>query len=148
MVDAGAHLDARTLAALDAADTILLPVYPEIAALKAVQSLLDFVNETGSISTQDDVRPEQRLRQGDPQDARRRERPRREGRRSTLPYDPFVYHKAANEGNPVVRGAAQSPAALALVQLSATAFGEGPAEVGTASQERRGRGLSGLLKRT
>lgn len=147
VVDAGANLDARTLAALDAADTILLPVYPEIAALKAVQSLLDFVNETGSISTKttfvlNNVFAKEILKMRDVENGL--------GAKvtSTLPYDPFVYHKAANEGNPVVRGAAQSPAALALVQLSATAFGEGPAEVGTASQERRGRGLSGLLKRT
>ncbi len=147
VIDAGSNLDARTLAALDAADTILIPVYPEIAALKAVQALLDFVNETGSISAKttfvlNNVFAKEILKMRDVENGL--------GAKvtATLPYDPFVYHKAANEGNPVVRGAAQSAPAIALVQLAATAFGASVGEVNGATQERRGRGLSGLLKRT
>jgi pilus assembly protein CpaE len=146
VVDAGAHLDARTMAALDAADTILIPVYPEIAALKAVQALLDFVNETGSISAKttfvlNNVFAKQILKMRDVENGL--------GAKvdCTLPYDAFLYHKAANEGNPVVRGAAQSAAAVALVQLAATAFGETVGQT-DGGRERRGRGLSGLLKRT
>jgi hypothetical protein len=47
-----------------------------------------------------------------------------------LPYDPFVYLKAVNEGIPVVIGAARSVPAERLVRLTASAFGEdglGPA---------------------
>ncbi len=145
VVDAGSHLDARTLAALDAADTILIPVYPEIAALKAVQALLDFVNETGSISAKttfvlNNVFAREILKMRDVENGL--------GAKvtSTLPYDPFVYHKAANEGNPVVQGAAQSAAAVALVQLAATAFGHASGDVDGVPERRRG--LSGLLKRT
>jgi Flp pilus assembly CpaE family ATPase len=41
-----------------------------------------------------------------------------------LPYDPFVYLKAVNEGVPVVIGASRSPAAEKLTKLSSSAFGE------------------------
>jgi len=40
-----------------------------------------------------------------------------------LPYDPFVYLKAINEGVPVVLGAPQSPPAARLRKLSDSAFG-------------------------
>ena len=40
-----------------------------------------------------------------------------------LPYDPFLYLKAVNEGVPIVLGAPRSPAAERLVKLSSTAFG-------------------------
>ena len=32
------------------ADTVIVPLYPELAALKAVHSLLDYLNEVGSVS--------------------------------------------------------------------------------------------------
>ncbi len=48
VVDAGSVIDERTMAVFDKADTIVLPVYPEIPALKAVRSLLDYLNESGS----------------------------------------------------------------------------------------------------
>jgi hypothetical protein len=41
-----------------------------------------------------------------------------------LPYDPFVYLKASNEGVPVVTGAPRSIAADRLIKLSAASFGE------------------------
>jgi Flp pilus assembly CpaE family ATPase len=40
-----------------------------------------------------------------------------------LPYDPFLYLKAVNEGNPIVAGAPHSVPAERLVALSATVFG-------------------------
>jgi len=51
VVDAGSTLDERSLAALEGAEVVLLPVYPEISALKAVHSFLDFINEAGSIAS-------------------------------------------------------------------------------------------------
>jgi hypothetical protein len=41
-----------------------------------------------------------------------------------LPYDPFVYLKAVNEGIPVVIGAARSAPAERLVRLTGSVFGE------------------------
>ena len=49
-IDAGSTLDERTLAAFERAEVVVLPVYPEIAALKAVHALLDYLNEAGSVS--------------------------------------------------------------------------------------------------
>ncbi len=40
-----------------------------------------------------------------------------------LPYDPFLYLKAVNEGVPIVIGAPRSAAAEQLVKLSTSAFG-------------------------
>ena len=42
----------------------------------------------------------------------------------TLPYDPFLYLKAVNEGIPVVIGAGRTPVSAALVSLAGLAFGE------------------------
>ena len=42
-----------------------------------------------------------------------------------LPYDPFLYLKAVNEGVPIVLGAPKSPAAERLLRLATVVFGEG-----------------------
>ena len=42
-------LDERALTIFEAAETIVLLVYPEISALKAMHGLLDYLNEAGSI---------------------------------------------------------------------------------------------------
>ena len=49
VIDAGSTLDERVLNVFEAAETIILPVYPEMAALKSVHALLDYLNEAGSI---------------------------------------------------------------------------------------------------
>ncbi len=59
-----------------------------------------------------------------------------------LPYDPFLYLKAVNEGVPVVLGAPRSPAAEQLVKLSSTAFGSDGFAVPSRDPERRGRRFS------
>ena len=41
VIDAGSHLDEPSLTALERADGVVFTVYPEIAALKALHSLLD-----------------------------------------------------------------------------------------------------------
>ncbi len=66
----------------------------------------------------------------------------------TLPYDPFLYLKAVNEGNPVVIGAARTPVAAAMLKLSSAAFGSTPAQPGAPADEKKSRGLGSLLKRT
>ena len=51
VVDAGSYLDERVMTAFERAETVVLPVYPEIAALKALHSLLDVLAEVGSTGT-------------------------------------------------------------------------------------------------
>ncbi len=50
VIDAGAVLDERSMTALEAAEAVMLPVYPEIAALRAVHNLIDYFNDVGSIT--------------------------------------------------------------------------------------------------
>jgi pilus assembly protein CpaE len=122
VIDAGSILDERVLRIFETAETILLPVHPEISALKSVHALLDYLNETGEIGTKstfvlNNMFAREILRPRDIEAAL--------GSRITtdLPYDPFLYLKAVNEGVPVVLGAPRSPAAEQLVRLSTSAFG-------------------------
>ena len=57
-----------------------------------------------------------------------------------LPYDPFLYLKAVNEGIPIVLGAPQSVAAARLRALSGTAFGaDGAVMPPAAAAKKKGR---------
>jgi pilus assembly protein CpaE len=123
VVDAGSMLDERVMTVLEAADTVILPVYAEIAALKAMHALLDYLNETGSIGLKsmfvlNNPFAREILKLRDVESAL--------GSKVAfeLPYDPFVYLKAVNEGIPVVIGAARSAPAERLVRLTGSAFGE------------------------
>jgi pilus assembly protein CpaE len=145
VIDAGSTLDERTLNAFEAAEAILLPVYPEISALKAVHGLLDYLNEIGSIGSKasfvlNNVFAREILKPRDIESAL--------GTRITqeLPYDPFLYLKAVNEGVPIVIGAPRSPAAEHLVKLSANAFGQDGFKVPEPA-EKKGGGLFGLRRR-
>lgn len=122
VIDAGSVLDERALTVFEAAETIVLPVYPEISALKAMHSLLDYLNEAGSIGAKatfvlNSVFARDILKPRDVEVAL--------GTKISmgLPYDPFLYLKAVNEGVPVVLGAPRSAAAEQLVKLSTSAFG-------------------------
>lgn len=122
VIDAGSTLDERTLNVFEAAEAIILPVYPEIAALKAVHALLDYLNEAGAFGAKatfvlNNMFAREILKPRDIESAL--------GQKISLdlPYDPFLYLKAVNEGVPIVLGAARSIAAERLVRLSATAFG-------------------------
>ena len=145
VIDAGSTLDERALNVFEAADTILLPVYPEMSALKAMHGLLDYLNEAGSIGAKatfvlNNIFAREILKPRDIESAL--------GTRITidLPYDPFLYLKAVNEGVPIVLGAARSPAADQMVKLSSTAFGQDGFSVPT-TQDRKG-GLFGLRRKS
>ena len=137
VIDAGSTLDERILNVFELADTIVLPVYPEIPALKAMHALLDYLNETGAIGAKatfvlNNMFAREILKPRDIDAAL--------GTRITmdLPYDPFIYLKAVNEGVPVVLGAPRSAAAERLAKLSATAFGQDGFTVPEEPRERRG----------
>ena len=138
VIDAGSLLDERVLRVFEWAETIVLPVHPEMSALKAVHGLLDYLNEAGSISGKstfvlNNMFAREILKPRDIESAL--------GTRisSDLPYDPFLYLKAVNEGVPIVLGAPRSPAAERLVKLSATAFGSDGFTVPDEPVERRSR---------
>jgi pilus assembly protein CpaE len=137
VIDAGSVLDERTLSVFEAAETIVLPVYPEISALKAVHGLLDYLNEAGSIGAKatfvlNNVFARDLLKLRDIEAAL--------GTKISLdlPYDPFLFLKAVNEGVPVVLGAPRSPQAERLMKLSAAAFGTDGFVVPSAAARRKG----------
>ncbi|HEU4672533.1 MAG TPA: AAA family ATPase [Candidatus Limnocylindrales bacterium] len=144
IVDAGSTLDERVMAAFERADAVILPVYPEIAALKALHSLLDYLNENGSVAGKttfvlNNVFARELLKPRDVESSL--------GTRISfeLPYDPFIYLKAVNEGRPVTVGAPRSLAAERFRQLAHQVFDTAglvgaPAAPGeaVASQSRRG----------
>ncbi|MFZ5854954.1 MAG: AAA family ATPase [Chloroflexota bacterium] len=145
VVDAGSVLDERSLAALERADNIALAVYPEIAALRAVASLVEYLNRTGAVTTRTTFVLNQLF-------ARQLVRvPQVEGSlgvkiAAELPYDPFLYLKAVNEGVPVVLGAPRTPPAERLGELATKLFGRAAAVPVERPDGRRGL-LAGLLKR-
>lgn len=146
IIDAGSTLDERTMLILEAADTVVLPVYPEIPALKSVHTFLDYLNEAGSLGTKalfvlNNAFARDILRLRDIESAL--------GTKIafTLPYDPFLYLKAVNEGVPIVLGAASSPGAESLTRLTGAAFGQDDFTMPDAAPQRRGGLLAGLRRR-
>jgi pilus assembly protein CpaE len=140
IVDAGATLDDRMLALFARSDTVIVPVVPEIPALNAVHLLLDQLTETGAMGGQtefvlNNAFARDLLRRADIESAL--------GARisNDLPYDPLVYLKAVNEGNPVVIGSPKSPPAASLRALADVVFGRVASEgapAREAKKERRG----------
>ncbi len=147
VVDGGSTLDERTMAALDRADVVLVPVYPEISALKAVRSFLDYLNEAGSIGTKTTFVLNSAVAK-DVLKMRDIESGLGAKVAQTLPYDPFLYLKAVNEGNPVVLGAVRTPVSAAMISLASRAFGERAGHPHAVPEDRKSRGLGSLLKRT
>jgi pilus assembly protein CpaE len=139
VVDAGSTLDERVLTIFEAAEAVILPVTPEIADLKAVHQLLEYLAEQGSVSLKtsfvlNNLFAREILKARDVETFL--------GTRMSiqLPYDPFLYLKASNEGIPIVTGSARSNVAERLVKLSTTVFGEdGTAQPGTQDESRQGR---------
>ncbi len=141
VIDAGSTLDERILSVFELAETIIMPVYPEIAALKAVHGLLDYLNEAGTFGAKatfvlNNMFAREILKPRDIEAAL--------GTRISmdLPYDAFLYLKAINEGVPIILGAARSAPAERLTRLSATAFGQDAHSVPAAAPQRKG-GLFG-----
>jgi pilus assembly protein CpaE len=145
VVDAGSELDDRTMAIFEKADNVVLVVNPEMAALKAVHSLLDYLNEAGSVGAKttfvlNNMFAREILKMRDVESAL--------GTKVSveLPYDPFLYLKAVNEGVPVVNGAPRSQAADRLTRLVTVTLGDDEANGLFGRKERRG--LLGLRRRS
>jgi len=152
IVDAGSVLDERTMIVLERADAIVLPVHPEMAALKAVHSLLDYLNGIGTVAGKmtfvvNNMFAREILRMRDVESAL--------GTKVSdeLLYDPFLYLKAVNEGVPIVLGSPRSAAADRLTRLTERVFGARAVSPGAAPgpsptpTPRKPRGLAGILRR-
>ena len=149
VVDAGSALDERTMTVFEHADNIVLPVNPEIGALKAVHALIEYLNETTSMGTKTSFVVNGLFAR---EIVRLRDVESFLGTKVTaeLPYDPFLYLKAVNEGIPVVTGAPKSAPALSFTRLAEQVFG--PTEMPTngtgPDRDARRGGLLGRLRRS
>ena len=144
IIDAGSTLDERSLAILDHAEAVILPITPEIGALKALHGFLEYVTTEGAVHAKSTfvlnhlfARDMLSMRQMENAIAARVD--------AELPYDAGLYLKAVNEGVPVVRGASGSAPARALARLAAQVAGIDDADGGR--DAKRGGGLFGGLRR-
>jgi pilus assembly protein CpaE len=140
VVDAGSTLDERVLRVFEAVETVILTMTPEIGALKAMHALLDYLGESGTVGHKstfvlNNLFGREILKLRDVESFL--------GTKVAIemPYDPFLYLKAVNEGVPIVTGAPRSAAADRLIKLSALAFGEGGYQVPTQVEPRKSGGL-------
>jgi pilus assembly protein CpaE len=146
VVDIGSTLDERSLAVLDRADGVIVPITPEIGALKALHGFLEYVTEEGAVPAKSTfvlnhlfARDMLSMKQIENAIAARVD--------VELPYDAGLYLKAVNEGIPVVRSAPASAPARALVRIASVAAGvEDLAEGGRDARKNAGR-LGGILRR-
>ena len=140
VVDTGTWLDERTMRAFEHAESVLFVTTPEIAALKALTALIEYLNESGTVAAKtmfvlNNAFGREILKLRDVEQAL--------GTQVTaeLPYDPFLYLKAVNEGVPIVTGAPKSAPAERLIKLSEIAFGTGGYQMPTDRQEKKSGGL-------
>ena len=122
VLDAGTALDNRLQTIFSVSETVVIPVLPEIPALNSVHVLLDQLSDAGALGGRtvfvlNNAFARDLLKRSDIETALGHKLS------AELPYDPIVYLKAVNEGNPVVRSAAKSPPSDALHALGSIVFG-------------------------
>ncbi len=139
VVDAGTAVDNRLASVFSMAETVVIPVLPEIPALNSVHLLVDQLADTGALGGQtvfvlNNAFARELLKRSDVETALG------STIATDLPYDPIAYLKAVNEGSPVVRSAPKSPAADKLRTLATIVFGATfvPAPGDVAKQGKRG----------
>jgi pilus assembly protein CpaE len=144
VVDAGTAVDTRLIPLFGMSEAVVVPVIPEIPALNSVHLLLDQLSESGALGTRtifvlNNAFARDLLKRSDVEAALGSKLS------ADLPYDPVVYLRAVNEGNPVVRSAPKSPPAEKLRVLATTVFGSAlmpaataAAAAGGARKEKRG----------
>jgi pilus assembly protein CpaE len=144
VIDAGSELDERSLAVVERAEATVIPIVPEIGALKALHSLLEYLTEVGSAAATatfvlNHLFAREMLSMKQIEAAI--------GTKVTaeIPYDAGLYLKAVNEGIPIVHGAPNSAPARALGKLAAAATGISE-DTAPSHDDRRGR-LGGLRRR-
>jgi pilus assembly protein CpaE len=146
VIDAGSWLDERTMTVFEHAESVIFPVCPEIGALKALHGLLDYLNEAGTVAAKstfvlNNQFAREILRLRDVESALGTQVA------TELPYDPFLYLKAVNEGVPIVLGAPRSIPAERFEKLAAAAFGNERLTVPEAPAAKRTSRFGGLIRR-
>lgn len=144
VVDLGSYLDERVTASLDLADDLVVVVTPDFPALQSVHSFFEFLAQSSTKASEptvvvNEMYALQTLTPGDIETAL--------GRRVTMrmPYDPLLYLRAANQGNPVFTSAPTCQPARRYDQLAAVLLGEDAP--GSVNEPRR-RGLAGIFGRS
>lgn len=146
VIDAGSWLDERTMTVFEHAESVIFPVCPEIGALKALHGLLDYLNEAGTVAAKstfvlNNQFAREILKLRDVESALGTQVA------TELPYDPFLYLKAVNEGVPIVLGAPRSIPAERFEKLAAAAFGNERLAVPEAPAPKRTSRFGGLIRR-
>ena len=142
VVDAGTAVDNRLTSVFSMAETVVVPVLPEIPALNSVHLLVEQLADTGALGGQtvfvlNNAFARDLLKRSDVETAL--------GSKigADLPYDPMVYLKAVNEGNPVIRSAPKSHAADKLRTLATIVFGAALLPVAGTVAKAEKKGLFG-----
>jgi pilus assembly protein CpaE len=146
VIDAGSWLDERTMTAFEHAETVIFAVCPEIGALKALHGLLEYLNEAGSVAAKsmfvlNNQFAREILKLRDVETALAQKVT------TELPYDPFIYLKAVNEGVPVILGAPRAIAADRFGKIAAAAFGSDGVVVPTDGEAKKQGLFAGLRRR-
>jgi pilus assembly protein CpaE len=146
VIDTGSWLDERTMRAFEHAESVLFVVNPDIAALKSMTALMEYLSEAGTVAAKtsfvlNNTFGREILKARDVEAALATKIA------MELPYDPFLYLKAVNEGVPIVLGAPRSPGAERLARLSTIAFGSDGITVPEPANERKSSGRFSLRRR-
>lgn len=143
VVDAGSHVDERSLAALGLADDVVVPVTPDYPALQSAHVFFDYLTETGTTISEpvivvNETYAHQVLGPDDIKNALQKRVAAR------IPYDPLLFVRAANEGRPVLVAAPASPPAKRFEDLAAIILGEDTPQV---HADTRRRGFAAIFGR-
>ena len=146
VIDTGSWLDERTLRAFEHAESVLFVVNPEIAALKSMAALVEYLNESGTVAAKSTFVLNNSFGR---EILKLRDVEAGLGTKVAmeLPYDPFLYLKAVNEGVPIVLGAPRSAPAERLTRLSSMAFGADGTSVPDQAEDRKSGGRFGFRRR-
>ena len=146
VIDTGSWIDERTLRVFEHAENVLFVVNPEIAALKALTALIEYLSEAGTVAAKssfvlNNTFAREILKSRDVEQAL--------GTKVEveLPYDPFLYLKAVNEGVPIVLGAPRSAASERLTKLSSAAFGPDGLDLPPVVDDRKSGGRFSFRRR-
>ncbi|HSW43074.1 MAG TPA: AAA family ATPase [Patescibacteria group bacterium] len=144
IVDAGSTLDERSLAILNWADAVIVPIAPEIGALKALHGFLEYLTEEGAVPAKSTfvlnhlfARDMLSMKQIEGSIAAKVD--------VELPYDASIYLRSVNEGVPILRGAPASAPGRALARLAALTAGI--EATGDGSPDAKRGGILGGLRR-
>jgi pilus assembly protein CpaE len=146
VVDAGSQYDASSQTVIQHADRLIVPIVPEIPALRAVRTLLEMLSESdraveGHVLVLNHIFARDMLRRSDIESAL--------GTKVDieLPYDPALYLAAANAGEPIAAAAPRTAAGERLLALAGSLVGR-EAPVGQPGKTPSQRpSLTSLLKR-